>query len=71
MLSGVINSAKAIAMNIAIMRAFVEIRKIVLNNNSIANKIQLLSERINGHDAQLNSIYETIKSELYSKIGFS
>ncbi len=30
MLSGVLNSDKAINMNIAIMRAFVEIRKIVL-----------------------------------------
>lgn len=68
MLSGVINSAKAIAMNIAIMRAFVEIRKIIINNNSIANKLQLLSERIDGHDAQLNSIYEAIENLLDDKI---
>ncbi len=68
MLSGVINSAKAISMNIAIMRAFVEIRKIIINNNSIANKLQLLTERIDGHDVQLNSIYESIENLLDDKI---
>ncbi len=30
MLSGILNSEKAITMNIAIMRAFVEIRKILI-----------------------------------------
>jgi len=68
MLSGIISSPKAIAMNIAIMRAFVEIRKIIINNNSIANKLQLLSERIDGHDVQLNSIYEAIENLLDDKV---
>ena len=68
MLSGIISSPKAIAMNIAIMRAFVEIRKIIINNNSIANKLQLLCERIDGHDVQLNSIYEAIENLLDDKV---
>ena len=68
MLSGIISSPKAIAMNIAIMRAFVEIRKIIINNNSIANKLQLLSEKIDGHDVQLNSIYEAIENLLDDKV---
>ena len=38
MLSGVINSPKAIDMNIAITRAFVEIRKLVQINKLIAEK---------------------------------
>ena len=68
MLSGVINSEKAVAMNIAIMRAFVSIREIVLSKNSIAIKLQLLSEKVDGHDAQLNSIYEAIENLLDDKI---
>jgi hypothetical protein len=65
--SGVINSPKAIAMNISIMRAFVEIRKNIVNNNSIPNKLHLLSERIDEHDAQLSSIYEAIENLLDDK----
>jgi hypothetical protein len=33
MLSGILNSDKAIAMNVAIMRAFIEIRKILIHEN--------------------------------------
>ncbi len=58
MLSGVINSPKAIDMNIAIMRAFVEMRKLVHSNKKIAGQIRLLFERVDGHDAQLKSIYD-------------
>ncbi len=67
MLSGVINSEKAIAMNIAIMRAFVEIRKIINNNKNISEQLQLLQDRIGEHDVQLNSIYEAIENLLDDK----
>ena len=42
MLSGVINSPKAIEMNIAIMRAFVETRKLLHSNKKIAQQIKML-----------------------------
>ncbi len=35
MLSGILNSDRSIQMNIAIMRAFVEIRKILLRENDL------------------------------------
>ena len=42
MLSGVLNSDKAINMNIAIMRAFVEVRKALLTIKTyVASKLQL------------------------------
>lgn len=56
MLSGVINSAKAIAMNIAIMRAFVAIRKLSLTNKLMIEKLQKLEDKIDSHDVQLNQI---------------
>jgi len=68
MLSGIINSEKAIAMNIAIMRAFVEIRSITLNNKKISEQIKNLFERIGEHDVQLNSIYEAIENLLDDKV---
>ena len=67
MLSGVINSEKAIAMNIAIMRAFVEIRKIVIGNKSIAAQLELLKEKLGEHDVQLSQIYDTIENLLDEK----
>jgi phage regulator Rha-like protein len=67
MLSGVLRSEKAIAMNIAIMRAFVEIRKILLQENNIMEQIKLLKERIGEHDTQLNSIYDSIENLLDEK----
>jgi phage regulator Rha-like protein len=68
MLSGVINSPKAIAMNIAIMRAFVEIRKIKVTHKNLASQLQILEERIGEHDVQLNSIYAAIENLLDDKV---
>jgi len=46
MLSGVLNSDKAINMNIAIMRAFVEIRKILLMQNDLKEQLRELKDRV-------------------------
>jgi len=58
MLSGILNSDKAINMNIAIMRAFAEIRRILLQQGDIKEQLRQIQERINDHDIQLSSIYE-------------
>ena len=67
MLSGVVNSEKSIAMNIAIMRAFVEMRRLIASNKRIAQQIKTLFVRIDEHDIQLNSIYEAIENLLDDK----
>ena len=67
MVSGVINSQRAIAMNIAIMRAFVEIRKFAVSNKKITEQIKNIFDRIGEHDVQLNSIYEAIENLLDDK----
>jgi hypothetical protein len=61
MLSGILKSGKAINMNIAIMRAFVEIRKILLQQNDIKEQLKEIKERLGGHDAQLNQIYDACR----------
>ncbi|HMK26343.1 MAG TPA: ORF6N domain-containing protein [Chitinophagaceae bacterium] len=58
MLSGILNSDKAINMNISIMRAFVEIRRILLQQGDIKEQLRQIQDRIDDHDIQLSSIYE-------------
>lgn len=67
MLSGILNSDKAIQMNIAIMRAFVEIRKILLKENDLKEQLRELKERIGEHDVQLSQIYDAMENMLDEK----
>ncbi|MDQ2753403.1 MAG: ORF6N domain-containing protein [Bacteroidota bacterium] len=64
MLSGILNSDKAINMNIAIMRAFVEIRRMILLQSDITEQLQQLKQRTGEHDAQLSQIYDAIENLL-------
>jgi phage regulator Rha-like protein len=67
MLSGILTSERAIKMNIAIMRAFVEVRKILLNQNDIKEQLKLVKERVGEHDAQLTQIYDASENLLDEK----
>lgn len=67
MLSGVLNSDKAINMNIAIMRAFVEVRKVLLRQNDLKEQLQQIKERLGEHDVQLNQIYDAMENLLDEK----
>jgi phage regulator Rha-like protein len=67
MLSGILNSDKAINMNIAIMRAFVEVRRIMLQQNDLKLQLQEIKDRLGSHDAQLNQIYDAMENLLDEK----
>lgn len=67
MLSGIINSPRAVQMNIAIMRAFVAMRKLAMTNKSVAEKLLKIEERLGGHDVQLKGIYDVIENLLDKK----
>jgi phage regulator Rha-like protein len=68
MLASVLNSERAIEMNIAIVRAFIALRQIALHHKDLAEKLDQLKtemyERLGEHDAQLNAIYEAIENLL-------
>ncbi|MBE5319139.1 ORF6N domain-containing protein [Pedobacter sp. MR2016-19] len=68
MLSGVVNSDKAINMNIAIMRAFVDVRKILLKQSNINEQLTEIKERIGEHDVQLNELYDAMENLIDEKI---
>jgi phage regulator Rha-like protein len=67
MLSGILNSDKAINMNIAIMRAFVEIRRVLLQQNDFKEQLKEIKEKLGDHDVQLNQIYDAMENLLDEK----
>jgi len=67
MLSGILHSERAIQMNIAIMRAFVEIRKILISETDLKKQLQQIKDRIGEHDVQLNQIYDALENLLDEK----
>jgi phage regulator Rha-like protein len=68
MLSGVLRSEKAVSMNIAIMRAFVAVRKIILQQSDLKEQIKQIKERLSEHDTQLNQIYDAMENLLDEKV---
>jgi len=68
MLASVLRSDTAIKMNIAIVRAFIALRKFAVEYNELLGQIKELHDRVGNHDAQLNQIYEAIENLLDDKI---
>jgi phage regulator Rha-like protein len=69
MLSGVLRSEKAINMNIAIMRAFVDVRRILLQQNDLREQLKEIKDRLGEHDVQLSHIYDAMENLLDEKTG--
>jgi hypothetical protein len=61
MLSSVLNSARAIQVNIAIMRVFVRLRETLSLHKELAEKLAALERKIEGHDENISYIFETIR----------
>jgi hypothetical protein len=76
MLSSVLNSDRAIEVNIAIMRAFVQLRKMIASNKDLAQKLKELEKRLEKHDEDIKLIFEAIRELMTppdtppKKIGF-
>ncbi len=61
MLSTVLNSERAIQVNIAIMRAFVKLRQIFSTHKELAHKLSQLERKIEKHDSEIQAIFEAIR----------
>jgi hypothetical protein len=75
MLSSVLNSDRAIEVNIAIMRAFVHLRKMIASHKELAKKLKELEHHTKDHDEKIQAIFEAIQQlitlpEKSKKIGF-
>jgi phage regulator Rha-like protein len=61
MLSSVLNSERAIQVNIAVMRVFVRLREFVATHKELAAKLKELEERIQDHDVKIVTIFDAIR----------
>ncbi len=61
MLSSVLNSPRAIAVNIEIMRAFVRLRELIASNKELAAKLDQLEKKLTTHDDAITEIMHAIR----------
>src|SRR4029450_4878047 len=61
MLSSVLQSERAVKINIAIMRAFVKLREMLETNRELAQKFPELEQRVGKHDEEITAILEAIR----------
>lgn len=58
MLSSVLRSPRAVEVNIAIMRTFVQLRRLMDSNRNLARRIDMLEK---GYDEQFAAVFDAIK----------
>ena len=74
MLSGVLNSPRAVRVNIGIMRAFVQLRHLLATHEDLARKLAELEKK---YDAQFQVVFDAIRQLMTppepppKKIGFA
>lgn len=77
MLSSVLRSKWAIEVNIQIMRAFTNLRKIIARNKDLTYLFKELKQKVNQHDVEIGLIIKAIEKMISTekkpkgKIGFS
>lgn len=77
MLSSVLNSERAIEVNILIMRAFVKLREIISTHKKVEEKLKAIENKLKEHDDQIIKIIQVINQLITpptspkKKIGFT
>jgi hypothetical protein len=61
MLSSVLNSKQAIAVNIQIIRVFTKMREIVSSNKEILMKLDLLEKRVGSNSGDIDELFDIIR----------
>ena len=65
MLSGILNSERAISVNIAIMRTFVQMRRLVFSNAELGQRVsdleKLMTEHLEDYSGDIQDIYEALR----------
>jgi hypothetical protein len=64
MLSSVLHSDESIMVNIAIMRAFIRVRKILETNKDIVKKLHDLELAVADHDEKIHLLFQDVKEFL-------
>ena len=77
MLSSVLHSDQAVQVNIAIMRAFVQLREMLSTHKELAHKLEELERKVGIHDQTIVQLIEAIRqlmepsAEKRRQIGFT
>lgn len=61
MLSSILKSERAVDVNIAIMRAFVQLRRLASSHKDLAFKLAELEQKSIRHDENIQSIFEALR----------
>ncbi|MFA4857759.1 MAG: ORF6N domain-containing protein [Candidatus Margulisiibacteriota bacterium] len=61
MLSGILKSDRAIAVNITIMRAFVKLRQVLATHKELAHKLEQLEQKVGQNSGDIRLIFEAIR----------
>jgi hypothetical protein len=61
MLSSVLNSDRAIEVNIQIMRVFTKLREMMLSHKDLARKIEDLERKFSDHNQKIIQIFEALR----------
>jgi len=67
MVATVLKSEKAVKMSVAVVKTFIQLRRQILDYDSLAKQIKALKFHLDGHDVQLNQIYDAIEDLLDKK----
>ncbi|MFZ4394117.1 MAG: ORF6N domain-containing protein [Kiritimatiellia bacterium] len=73
MLSGILNSPQAVAVNIAIMRAFVRLREFLTSQATLAKRLRRLEQEVGSQGKAIGTLFDAIEqftSEGVPAIGF-
>jgi phage regulator Rha-like protein len=77
MAANVLNSSRAVAVSVALIKAFVRLREVLAENQVVAKRLAEVEKTLVTHDAALRDIYQRIKPLLLpppdpprKKIGF-
>jgi len=65
MLSGILNSDKAIQVNIAIMRAFVQLRKLISSHKDLSEKLSRIEKK---YDEQFRLVFEALRQIIQKEL---
>lgn len=61
MLSSVLNSERAIAVNIKIMRVYTKIKEMLFTHKDLLLRMEEIEKKVSGQDQQIMTIFEYVK----------
>jgi hypothetical protein len=64
MLSSVLHSERAIQVNIQIIRVYMKMRQLILDNKELWQKLEKIEQSLSKKDEEINSIFKILKQIL-------